>query len=202
MASYSSTKIMTAEAALLYAPLGTSLPDETSVAWNTFGSWTGWTLMGYTTQPSNISYTYDQFEVDVQQSLAPVKRRKTTERTTITTALAQLEGSLLALVLSGTNTTTAAGASQKGWDRVVYGGDPALNEYMFALEGWLEDSGGDKQPVRYFLYKATITQNGEMVFDKNNVAALPIQIAALNDTTKSVGQQMGEVHIVYDPATS
>ncbi len=202
MASYSSTKIMTAEAALLFAPLNTALPDETSVAWNTFGSWTGWTMMGYTTQPASISYTYDVFEVDVQQSLAPVKRRKTNERIQITSALAQLEGALLAVVYSGTNTTTAAGASQKGWDRVQFGGDPALDEYMFALEGWLEDSVGTKQPVRYFLYKATITQNGDLTFDKNNVAALPIQVAALGDPAKSAGVNLAEIHIVTAPATS
>lgn len=202
MATYSSTKIMTAEAALLYAPLDTALPDETTVAWNTFGSWTGWTMMGYTTQPAAINYTYDVFEVDVQQSLAPVRRRKTNERVQISSALAQLEGAILAVIYSGTNTTTAAGASQKGWDRVQFGGDPALDEYMFALEGWLEDTAGTKQPVRYFVYRATITQNGDISFDKNNVAAVPIQVAGLSDSSKATGVNLAEIHIVTAPATA
>lgn len=202
MASYSSSKIMTAEAAVLYAPLATALPDETTVAWNTFAGWTGWTMMGYTTQPAAINYTYDVFEVDVQQSLAPVRRRKTNERVQITTALAQLEGANLALVYSGTLTSTGAGAGQKAWDRIQFGGDPALDEYMVALEGWLEDTNGDKQPVRYFLYVATITQNGDWVFDKNNVAALPIQIAALGDSSKAAGVNLAEIHVVTAPASS
>jgi hypothetical protein len=202
MASYSSDSVLVAEAAVLYAPLNTALPDETTVAWNTFAGWTGWTMLGYTTQASTFSYSYDVFEVDVQQSLAPIKRRKTSETATISTALAQFEGEILALVLSGTNTNTAAGASQKGWSRVVTGGDPALDEYMFALEGWREDSGGNKQPVRIFVYRGTITVNGDIPFDKNAVTSVPVTINALADAGKSVGAQLMEIHIVTAPASS
>lgn len=202
MASYTSDSVLVAEAAVLYAPMATALPDETSVAWNTFGSWTGWTMLGYTTQASTFSYSYDVFEVDVQQSLAPIKRRKTGEAVAISTALAQFEGALLALALSGTNATVAAGAGQKGWDRVIMGGDPALDEYMFALEGWREDAAGAKQPVRVFMHRGTITVNGEIPFDKNAVTAIPITINGLADSTKAVGAQLLEIHVVTAAATS
>lgn len=202
MTTYTSDSVLVAEAAVLYAPLATALPDETSVAWNTFAGWTGWTMLGYTTVATEFSYSYDVFEVDVQQSLAPIKRRKISEVGSISTSLAQFEGALLALVLSGTNTTVAAGASQKAWDRVVFGGDPALDEYMFAIEGWREDSAGTKQPVRIFGYRGTITANGGIPFDKNAVTAIPIAINLLADSSKAVGAQLGEIHVITAPASS
>lgn len=201
MASYTSDSVLVAEAAILYAPTGTTLPDETSVAWNTFGSWTGWTMLGYTTAPTTFNYSYGTFQVDVQQSLAPIKQRKTNEAVAIGTSLAQFEGALVALVLGGTNSDTAAGASQKAFSRVVTGGDPSLTERMFAIEGWREVAGV-KQPVRIFVYRGTITASGDIPFDKNAVTAIPITINALGDTTKAVGQNLLEIQIVTAAATS
>jgi hypothetical protein len=201
MASYTSSSVLVAEAAVLYAPTGTGLPDETDVAWNTFGSWTGWTMLGYTTTATTLNYSYETFEVDVQQSLAPILQRKINERANISGSLAQFEGAILAVLLQGTNTTTAAGASQKGWDRVVTGGDPSLTERMFALEGW-KLVAGVRQPVRVFLYRGTITMNGDVPWDKAAVTALPFQITGLGDTTKSVGSNLMEMHIINAAATS
>jgi hypothetical protein len=202
MASYTSDSVLVAEAAILYAPTGTALPDETSVAWNTFGSWTGWTMLGYTTQPTTFTYAYDTLQVDVQQSLAPIKQRKINESVVLASALAQFEGALLALVLSGTNVTTAAGAGQKGFDRVTTGGDPALTERMFAIEGWRQDSAGTKQPVRCFIYRGTITANGAVPFNKSAVTEIPITITGLGDSTKAIGANLLEWQIVTAPATA
>lgn len=202
MASYTSDSVLVAEAAILYAPTGTALPDETSVAWNTFGSWTGWAMLGYTSAPTTFTYNYETFSVDVQQSLAPIKQRKTSESVVIASSLAQFEGPLIALALSGTNASTAAGASQKAFDRITTGGDPALTERMFAIEGWRQDSVGTKQPVRVFVYRGTITANGGIPFDKNAVTAIPISITGLGDSTKAIGANLLEIHIVTAPATS
>jgi hypothetical protein len=202
MASYSSSSVLVAEAAVLTAPLGTALPDETSVAWNTFGSWTGWTMLGYTNQPTAINYSYDLFQVDVQQSLSPIKSRKTNERVTFKTSLAQFEGALLAIALQGSNSDTAAGASQKAFSEVVMGGDPAMTERMFALEGWREDSAGTKQPVRVFAYRTIVSADGDIVWDKAAVTGIPITATGMADTTKSIGQQLLKIHVITAPASS
>ncbi len=199
MASYTSDSVLVAEAAILCAPTGTSLPSISTVAWNTFGSWTGWTMLGYTTQPTTFAYNYETFQVDVQQSLAPIKQRKTGESATISSALAQFEGALLALVLGGSNSDTAAGSGVKPNSRVTTGGDPALTERMYAIEGWREVSGV-KQPVRIFVYRATITANGDIPFDKNAVTAIPFTINALADPTKAIGAQLLEVQIATGAA--
>ena len=207
MPAYSADDVIVSEASVLYAPTGTTIPDETSVAWydngGTFSNWTGWTLLGYTTTPTTLGYSYDLFEVDVQQSTVPIKRRKTSESLVIGTTLAQFDGDILALVLGGTNTDTAAGASQKAFSQVVAGGDTNLSEYMFAIEGYRpSNSTGTKQPVRVFVYKATINVNGDIPFDKAGTTQIPVQINALADTSKAIGQQLVRIDIVTDDASS
>ena len=201
--NFSSNDILVAEANILYAPKGTTLPDETTVAWNSFASWdAAWKHLGYTAEAARIGYSYDTFELEVEQTTQPVIQRKVSEQFTIDFTLAQFDGQNLALVTGGTATNTAAGASQKGYTTVKAGGDSNLNEYMFAIEGYRPDTNGTKQPVRIFVHRATIRLNGNIQFSKAAGTTIPVQIVGLADTSKSVGQQLFEAHIVTAPATS
>ena len=201
--NFSSNDILVAEANILYAPKGTALPDETTVAWNTFTDWdAAWKHLGYTAEAARIGYNYDTFELEVEQTTQPVIQRKVSERFTIDFTLAQFDGTNLALVTGGTATNTAAGASQKAYTKVVAGGDTNLGEYLFALEGYRPDANGTKQPVRIFVHRATIRLNGNIQFSKNAGTTVPVQITGLADTGKAVGQQLFEAHIITAPATS
>lgn len=201
--NYSSASVIVSPVDVLYAPMGTALPDETTVAWRTFTGWhANWVHLGYTMTPTSMNYTYDVTEVSVEQVTSPIKRSKTNERVTFNLELAQFEGANLALILDGTNTPTAAGAGQKAFSRVVAGGSTTLNEYMFAIEGVRPDSAGTDQPFRIFVYRATIRANGDIQFAKANGTALPVIVEGLTDTTKTVGQQLLEVQIVTAPASS
>lgn len=203
MPSFTANDVLVSEGRLLYSPYGTALPDETSVAYDTYASWpSGWTLLGYTTTPITFTYGYDVFNVEVQQSASPIRQSKTTETLTMGTTLAQFDGDILALVLSGTNADVAAGASQKAWSRVLAGGSTLLNEYQFAIESYRPDVNGTKQPIRVFVYKATITASGDIPFDKAATTGIPVTISALADSAKAVGSQLVEIHIVTAPATS
>lgn len=203
IANFDADDVLVGGGNLLYAPKGTTLPDETTVDVNDFASWpSGWIHLGYTGDAPTFNYTYDVFEVPAEQSLSPIKRKKNSEALTISTNLLQFDGDHLALATGGTNTDTAAGASQKAYSRVVGGGDTSLDEYMFALEGQREDANGDLQPVRFFVYRATIRANGDIAFAKAAATAIPVQIEALNDDTKSAGSNLYEAHIVTAPATS
>lgn len=202
MATFNSDSVLLTAANILYAPLSTALPDETTVDWNSLGDWTGWTHLGYTATPARISYTYDVAESFVEQSTAPIKQSKTNERATVSLEFAQFDGDVLEILLDGTATDTAAGASQKAYTKVVTGGSTTLNEYMFALEGVRVDAAGNDQPVRVFFYRGTIRVNGDIQFAKANMTTLPAQITALLDSGKTVGQQLMEVHIVTAAASS
>lgn len=202
MPNFSTNDILIAEANLLYAPTGTSLPDETTVAWNAYDSWTSWTHLGYTDAVSNVSYSYEEFAYTPEQALSPVVRRKISETMELTFSLAQLSAAHLALLTGGTATATAAGASQKAFTEVVGGGDTAITQYMFALEGYRLDSSGNKQPVRLFFHKASIMLNGQIPFGKNTAATVPVTVKADTDSTQDAGEQLFVAHFVTAPASS
>lgn len=202
MANFSADDVLIGEANWLVAPLGTTLPDDTSVDWNDFASWpAGWLHLGYTTAPTTMNYSYDEAAVDVQQSTAPIKRRKTSETLTLGTTLAQFNGDVLELVLQATATDTPAGVGQKAVTTIKGGGSTNLPEYMVGVETYRIDGSGNAQPVRVFLYKATIAASGDIPFDKSNAAGIPVTATGLADPNRTVGQQVFEIQIVTGPAS-
>ncbi len=188
---------------ILYAPLATVLPDETTVAYNTLTGWAaGWIHLGYTNTPIQINYSYDVTELFVEQSSAPIIQRKNNERITIDVELSQFNGLNLAVATGGTNTTTAAGAAQKAYDRIVGGGDIVLDEWMFGIEGVRPDANNIDQPVRFFLHRGTIRANGAIQFAKAGGTFIPVQITGLLSSGLAVGAQLFEAHIVKAAAAS
>jgi hypothetical protein len=203
ISNFSSDDVLVGAANLVYAPTGTTLPDESSVDVNDFANWpSGWIHLGYTQAAPSFSYSYEVFEVEAQQATAPLKRSKISEVMQITSDLLQISGDHVALVTGGSNTDTPAGAGQKGYSKVTAGGSTDLPEYMFALEGYRADDDDDLQPVRLFLWRATIQPNGDIAFAKDGATVIPIQISALTDSSKSIGAQLYEMHIVTAKATS
>jgi hypothetical protein len=200
VSNFDSVDVLVGAANLLYAPKGTTKPSDTTVLVNDFASWpVGWLHFGYTSEGPNFNYAYEIFEVIAQQSTAPLKRKKTTETLTITASLLQFEAANMALVTGGTITHTAAGVSQKEVDKIVAGGATTLNEYMFAWESTRPDSSGVLQPVRMFLPRGTITQNGDTTFSRDGATVIPVQVAALLDDTLPIGQQLYDLRIVTGP---
>jgi len=198
--NFSSDDVLVGASNLLYAPKGTTKPSDTTVLANDFASWpTGWVHFGYTDSGPNFNYAYEVFEVMAQQSTAPLKRKKTTETLTITAGLLQFEALHIALATGGTVTHTAAGVSQKEVDKIVAGGETTLDEYMFAIESTREDSSGNLQPVRLFLPRGTITQNGDTTFARDGATILPVQIQALIDSSLPVGSQLYDLRLVLGP---
>ena len=202
MPNFNSSDILISEANLLYAATGATKPDETTVDYGDYDSWTGWTHIGYTGDVSNMSYAYDVFSYTPEQATSPVVKRKDNEIMRIRFNLAQFSGDHLALVTGGTATDTAAGASQKGYSKIVGGGDTDISEYAFALEGYRKDASGDKQPVRIFFHKATISADGDIPFGKASATTVPVTVEAVADTSKASGSQLFEIHVVTAPATS
>jgi hypothetical protein len=195
--NFDSDDVFVGAANILYAPLGTTLPDETTVDVNDFASWpSGWVHLGYTSEGPAFNYSYEVFAVEAQQATAPLRRKKTSETLTLTASLLQFDADHLALITGGTVTSTAAGGSQKPYDKAVGGGEVELPEYMFAVESTRPDTDGDLQPFRFFVFKANITASGDINFAKNAATALPVTINALIDDDKAVGSQLYEAHFV------
>ena len=183
------------------APVAEANPDETSVAWG--AAWGGnWTYLGDTLEPATMGAEFEIVDVNIEQSNAPVKQSRVNEIIRISTSVAEHTATLMQLLLGGTVTTTAAGASQKGFDSLPFGGETNVPIYKWGLEALRVDSTGVSQPVRWFFHKGSVGLNGDIPYDKRNAAGVPIQITMLSDTSQAVGAQLGELQIVTAAATS
>ena len=138
----------------------------------------------------------------VEQINGAVKRRVTNEVAIIETVLAESTPTNIGYAIGGTVTTTAAGAGQTAYQELKAGGSTILTEAAWGLEGLYENATGVKFPVRVFLYKATAILNGPLSFAKAAGLGVPIQISALNDTAKTVGEQLISIQRVTAVATS
>jgi hypothetical protein len=186
---------------LWYAPVATANPDETTVAYG--AAWGGsWASFGDTLTPVVFTPNEVRKGVKTQQSLGPRKRYRTAMEPTVKTTLAELTGANLALVLGGTNTTTAAGASQKGFSAVDVGHDVVVDTYKFGFETLRVDSAGVSQPVRYFFHIGDIMIDGDSAFDKENETGVPVLITVHQDTSQAVGEQFMKIEIVTAAATA
>ncbi len=195
------TDILITPARLWKAPVGETLPDESSVDYG--DSWGGnWEDVGYTLQPLTMSYDRTLFELEVEQVTGIVKRRVTKEMATFESVLAEATPDNLQLAIGGTVTTTAAGAGQVAFEDLDAGGDVQLDELAWGFEGFYENAEGAKFPVRIFVYKATSILNGQLTFAKAAAAGVPIQISAEADTGKAVGSQLIKFQRVTAVATS
>lgn len=183
------------------APVGETLPDETSIAYG--ADWGGnWVYLGDTLEPLELSFDVEKFDVDIQQALAPVKSSRTAQKPMIKSVLAENTVLTLQKMLGGTATPTAAGVGQVGFTEFKFGGETAIDFFAWGFEVVYVDADGVTLPVRYFYHRGSITLDGSISFAKDAAAGIPFEITVLDDTSQPVGEQTGIIHYITAPATS
>lgn len=186
--------------ALVYrAPYGTTVPADTVAAGTAWGG--SWVNQGYTNAPLSLLYEDEELDIMIEQALAPVGRVKTLENATFETVMAELTTGILAIATSGTSTATAAAVGQPGKEELTLGGEAPLDIYAWGFEGQYVDEDGATFPVRVFVWRGTARLNGALEFSKGAVVGTPIQIKALEDLTKTMGQRLFKVSKVLEPAS-
>lgn len=196
----STADIIIGPARIFYAPIGEALPAD-SLAYG--GTWTGnWEEIALTKTPFTMNRDLSVTDVMVEQSTLVVKRVATEEKVSFETTLAELTGDYLQLAMEGTNTPTAAGASQVGKEELVAGGESVLTERTWAVEGLYTTTAGVNFPIRLQIYRATAVLNGELTFGKADSAGIPLKIDAMGDLSKAVGAQLMKFQKVLAAATS
>lgn len=187
--------ILIGYAKIWYAPVGTSFPDETSVAYG--ASWgASWTYLGDTLEPLTLNVDRNVFDVEIQQSNVPVKQSITKQTIALKTTLAEHTITNLQLAFLGTASSTASGASQKPYSQLQFGGETNPSYYAFGFEALYQTSANSNQPVRYLFWKGSLTLDGNINFDKGAAAGIPINITVLADTSKPTGFQTGIIQQV------
>jgi len=167
------------------------------------GTWpTGWVDVGYTLEPTKLTYKFDILEIFVEQSFSPVRRRRTKEEATIETVLAEHSAGNLALALAGTATTTAATPTVPGYEEFTVGGTPNLPLYVVGIEGGYNDALENFFPVRLFIWMATVADGGTLEYAKDKPAGIPFKLNALADTSKTRGTQLFKIQRITTPHTA
>lgn len=193
--------ILVAPAKIYYAPVGTAIPSETTIAYDQ--AWGGsWVSLGATLTPVTFAYNQELFDIEIENSTIAVKRGRSKEEATIETTLAESLAVNLGLAFDATVTNTAAGAGQKAYTSLDAGGKTLVSEYAFGIESLYVNSAGVQFPVRLFIWKANAILNGNLEFSKKAATGIPLQIKALADMTKAIGQRLLKFQKVTAAATS
>ena len=179
--------IMHGPVKLYRAPVGTTPPADTVAV---DGTWIGWTAFGYTKEALTSNYEFDEQEIKVQQALTAVERFKSAENLTLKTTLAELTPANMQITTSGTATTTPADTGQPPKDELVVGGESVIDKYAWGFEGTYTDSAGATFPIRLFVWKGTAKMAGEQEHGQEGYVGIPIEVKALADLSKAVGQQL------------
>ena len=195
--------LLKSKATLWIAPSATALPDEGLAVGTAWGG--AWVKMGWTIDPVKMLYEFSEAELVADQVLGPLGRRKTDEHVTIETTLAEPTALNLAYATGMTTSsvvTTAAGATQVGYEQLVVGNAPVPTVWSVGFEGINYKEGASALPVRVFIRRATLMINGELEFSQKSdgQTAIPLQIKALADTANS--NEMFMWQRVTAPATS
>jgi hypothetical protein len=184
---------------ILYSALATAVPVDTVAVGGSWGA--GWTELGYTEAPLTMAYSSEEYEKEVQSSLAPVKRMRIREGLSLETVLAELDGAQLNLMIDGVLTATPAGVGQPGKEEIAVGGKQALTEKQWGFEGSDIDEDAMTFPVRVFVWKATATAGVSLEFAKEKSTGVSLKIKALADLTKTDGQRLFKIQKILEPAS-
>ena len=181
----SSANIIKTGARLWYAPFVVAsvepLPDETNI--NYAADWAAnWERIALTSEAVKLLLMDERMNVEVEEYLTPIKQYRIKFGGEITTVLAEVTADIYALLFGGTVSTTAAGASQKGYEELDLDPTALVAEYTFGLEGFV-DVAGVQQPVRWWIPKGAIALNGESEYSQktDSYTKVPIKITALKD---------------------
>ena len=180
------------------SPVATALPAVTVAV---DGAWpAGWVYVGYTLEPLKLTYNFDALEIMVQQTLNPIARTRIKEEAMFETVLAEHFAANLALAMAGTSSTTNAVSGTPGYEDFYVGGDYNLPVKQWGFEGSYVSAAGNRHPIRVFIWRGNAQEGGELDYDRENPAGIPLKIKALADTGKTIGQHLMRIQRVTAPA--
>lgn len=146
--------------------------------------------LGYTSEGGTLTYNAELEAISVDQVLAPVGYFIPAEECMFESILDESGvDTMQYTVVGGTKTTQAADASNKGYDKLEFGGAYILTDYVF--EYFAPKRNASNLYVRIRLYKVNISPNLEVVYKKDGKTGWKFTCKAAADTTKDAGKQLG-----------
>lgn len=150
------------------------------------------TDLGYTTGGQEVNRDQQEFEVEVDQELAPVGADIIGEKIDISLVLAESSKEALAIYFNAVN-TGAAPATITG----NFGGTTTLQHGQLILDTIKSVTiSGTEYKIRFTFYDAYAKPNGSLKYAKGAIAGVPLKFVCLAQTDHSDGQTLGKYEFV------
>lgn len=180
--------VLVGSATLRVAPIGTTIPDFTTapLTWDS-----AWTEVGYTKDGTKLDYNPTFTDITVDEEDAPIDKRLTGEKASISANVAEATLENIATAIAGVNgapVVVAAVTGHKGTKTIKVGSGKAAR-MMVSLEGVSPD-GLARVVVGYI---GIATGNVSLAFKKNSELVIPMTFELMADSTKTAGERLYEI---------
>lgn len=176
------------------SPVGTPRVYE-DVAYG--ANWPGWKRLGYTDKPLTTNLEREVQKKMVEQAMAKIGSKVTSETLTIETSLAEFTLANLSLLWPGRLTITPAAVGQPGTERLTGGGYVCLSTLQWGFEGLYQNEDCSVNlPLRFFC-EGEAEMGGELEFGKATQTGLPLRVEA---SYSFASQTLYEWFKVFAPA--
>jgi len=146
----------------------------------------GGLFMGHSHGGATIAHEITTSEVEVDQSLLPIRTMKAGEKFSIRVPLAEASLEHVKAVWGVSATIIDLGGGRR---RLTFGGDQEVTETSVLLI--LPAGSGKTWAVTY--YRCAVTGGGDLVWSRDDQVDLPLEITVLADTSRVVGDQVGSI---------
>lgn len=149
--------------------------------------------MGWTKDGLVIEHASENYFVEADQELSPIKGAKIKETFRVKTNLIEL--TLENLKIAWAIPNAIDDTSYAGYRHLGFGGDPGtLPEHVIEVKGKAPgDSAEDTRERIVHFYKVISVEFGELTFNKNNESVVPVTFEVLIDPTQTANEQMGYI---------
>ena len=177
-------EVIAAPLSVYLADVGTTFPDvgEPQASFPV-----GWTLLGtegdrnYTDDGVTVAHSEEVFDFTPAGSTMPVKRFRTAESFMLSLSLADLSPTMYALAMNDATVTDPG--DHKLFS--LFRGDQ-VNAFAVIARG--DSSINNALIMQYEFSRAFVSVNGDITFNKGEVAALPVEILAARYSSSDVIQ--------------
>lgn len=141
-------------------------------------------FMGHTHGSLDIEHGVETSDIEVDQSLLPVRTIKAGESFSLSVPLAEVTLEHIKEVWGISATIETVGTGRR---RLTFGGDSAITEKSVMLV--LPAGSGKKFALTF--YRCAVLASGTLSWSKEEQVDLPVQLTVLADTSRPAGDQVG-----------
>jgi hypothetical protein len=177
--------------ALYFYSAGTFDPDAV-IKGAPIGVYVAGEFMGHSHGGATIPHEITTSEVEVDQSLLPIRVMKAGEKFSIKVPLAEVTLEHIKAVWGVSAQIQDLGGGRR---RLTFGGDQTITEVAVLL---VVPAGSGKEFAALF-YRCSVTGGGDLIWSRDEQVDLPLEVTVLADTSRAVGDQVGCIE-EYTPA--